>query len=109
MALNRRVYRYSAAHSHFLTLFFASLGKFRVPDITGRFSVDIEGHSRFGVNSFSGAFRGIGPYSVKAPQGEVIQVDATGVEIKASSVSAVHGKSNTVQNNALRLLAIIKV
>ena len=38
----------------------------------------------------------------------MIQVDATGVEIKASSVSAVHGKSNTVQNNALRLLAIIK-
>ena len=79
-----------------------------LPDITGRFSVDIEGHSRFGVNSFSGAFRGISPYSVKTPQGEVIQVDATGVEIKASSVSSVHGKSNTVQNNALRLLAIVK-
>ncbi len=79
-----------------------------LPDIAGQFNIDIDGYSRFSVEAVNGAFKGINPYYAKPSTGSEVQVEATGIELKASRVSAVHGKSNTVQNNALRILAIVK-
>lgn len=104
MALNRYIYRYSAAHSHFLAPFFAILKNFRVPDITGR------------VNAAGGVAWQEPANSFYFPEPEKMAYMAeysatkqspTGLGFKASNENAIYS-GTTLQTSALRLMAIIK-
>lgn len=103
MALNRYIYRYSAAHSHFLAPFFAILKNFRVPDITGEMT-ELCGALQVEVK---GAFVSSGIAGTSKPLDTTGQGDFT-TAFLASRSSPLYGKSQTNQPSALRLIAIIK-
>ena len=101
MALNRYVYRYSAAHSQFLTPFYASLQKFRVPDIVGTVGFNSQ------ATTADGAFAMLSTGSTYVG-GEINPSLNKNVKFTASLSHAAYKSSETVQMSSLRLMAIIK-
>ena len=87
-----------------------------LPDITGRFSVDIVGSVNIPNGkdaTHEGYFQAQGAMKLTGASGYLGNAMGAGaggrVSVQASMSSALYGKSSTNQNSALRLLAIIKI